>query len=155
MKNLFIFLILFFSYIQCQNTYVSIAEQLIINLAISKQNVYGNPSNIVWNVLNFFLKKKGNSSSAYVDCSGFSNSLLKYTYSWSTTNLKNMWGSTNPSASKYHENIINQKYFQRITQISQIQRGDFIASIFFSLQSNLLSCRWLTNRTRYDSQITA
>ncbi len=99
------------------------AQTLVSNLQISKKNVYGsNPSYILWN---------GTASEARTVCATFATLLLKRTYSYTDTYFSNWFGSSSPNAADYHDTIKLQKGFQRITNVSQIQPGDFLAIKYY------------------------
>lgn len=99
------------------------ANQLVNNLIVSKKNVYGtDPSSIVWN---------GTNSEARTVCATFVTLLLQHSYNWTPTTFSNWMGSNSPNAALYHDTIVAQNGFTRITNIANIQAGDILAVKYF------------------------
>lgn len=98
------------------------ANTLISNLqATGLRNEYDNtsePSYVVWDTA---------TAEAYTNCSTFATELLKHTYGWSSTYIRNWMGTSVPNAALYHDTIWAQDRFTLIQNASQIQAGDFIA----------------------------
>lgn len=61
------------------------------------------------------------------DCSGLLTGLLKKSYGYSSTFMKNWTGKSDPFASNYYNEVVTQDRFLRITNVNQIMQGDVIA----------------------------
>ncbi len=116
--------------------YLGVAEGLVLDLVQEEiatpppavwPNVYGSPAFINWN---------GTKSTARTECSTFVTQLWEHTYNWAPSHFTSWMGTNNPIAAVYHDTILNQKGFQRVPLISQIQPGDVIAIVYYpELQS--------------------
>lgn len=116
--------------LRAQPQHLSDAENLVIGLLQSEQtapagtwpNFYGSPAVIHWD---------GAQSSARTECSTFLTLLLEHSYGWSSTNFWTWMGSTLPDAARYHDNIVRQNGFQRLTKVNQILPGDVLAIVYY------------------------
>ncbi len=98
------------------------AENLIKNITPAN-NVYGtNPSYVYWANVNGARTYENRTQ-----CSPFVTHILKQAYSWTDNDFKTWFGSTNPSAAKYHDAIAAQNGFSLIQNINDIRSGDIIA----------------------------
>lgn len=71
-----------------------------------------------------------NGASSYAcstDCSGLLTGLLKQSYGYSATYIKNWTGKSDPYASNYYNEIVTQDRFIRVQNVAQITQGDIIA----------------------------
>ncbi len=72
----------------------------------------------------------------HTDCSGFVDLLLQYSYGYDKDQFKKWFSSTRPTAKRYHDAIEEQKGFQLIPHVQDMQPGDFLAVKYLSRTDN-------------------
>ena len=93
------------------------------------QNV--DPANNVYGTSPTYLTWPGvNGATAYTnrtECSSFATRVFKQAYGWSDTDFKTWFGSSSPTAAKYHDAIVAGNQFVAVPLVSDLQSGDIIA----------------------------
>lgn len=103
-------------------THANYAEKLI-TFVQAANNVYdSNPTIVTWAGVNGATIYQNRST-----CSPFVTRTIKTAYSISDTTYKNWFGSSSPSSSEYHDAILAQNHFLRVSTPEGIQRGDLIS----------------------------
>src|SRR5262245_59009779 len=70
------------------------------------------------------------------DCSGFADALLTYSYRYDADQFRKWFGSSRPSARRYHDAIEQQKGFRRIEHLQDVLPGDFLAVKYLKRKDN-------------------
>lgn len=67
---------------------------------------------------------------SHADCSGFLGALLMHSYGFSWDDFKKWFGSSRPTARRYHDTIAKRIGFNQVMQVRDIHPGDIIAVKF-------------------------
>lgn len=67
---------------------------------------------------------------SFTDCSGLLTALLRQTYDLTDNEFKSWLGTKDPRASTYYSATINERGFNRITNINNVQSGDVISAYY-------------------------
>jgi hypothetical protein len=70
------------------------------------------------------------------DCSGFADALLTYSYGCDADQFRKWFGSSRPSARRYHDAIDHQKGFRHIEHVQEVLPGDFLAVKYLNRKDN-------------------
>ncbi len=70
------------------------------------------------------------------DCSGFADALLTHCYGYDADQFRKWFGSSRPSARRYHDAIEQQKGFRRIQRVQDVLPGDFLAVKYLNRKDN-------------------
>ena len=73
---------------------------------------------------------------SHTDCSGFIDALLGQAYGFDKDQLKQWFGSSRPTARRYHDAIDEGNGFKKIEHVQDIQPGDLLAVKYFNNKSN-------------------
>ena len=73
--------------------------------------------------------------SSRADCAGYVTRSMMKAFGFTADDFKAWTGSTGPSSARYHDNIVAQNNFQRISVASQVRRGDILASKYIDKTS--------------------
>jgi hypothetical protein len=73
---------------------------------------------------------------SHTDCSGFIDALLAQAYGFDKEQLKQWFGSSRPTARRYHDAIEEGNGFQKIEHVPDIQPGDLLAVKYFNNKAN-------------------
>jgi hypothetical protein len=66
------------------------------------------------------------------DCSSFITKVMQQAYGWTSTYFKTWTGSSSPTAARYHDTIVAQNRFVRITSIADVAPGDLLAARYLT-----------------------
>lgn len=66
------------------------------------------------------------------DCSSFITKVMQQAYGWTSTYFKTWTGSSSPTAARYHDTIVAQNRFVRITSIADVAPGDLLAAKYLT-----------------------
>ena len=76
------------------------------------------------------------SCQSHADCSGFLDALLMHSYGYSRDDFKRWFDSHRPSARRYHDAIVEQRGFQQIEHLAEVQPGDVLAVKYLHRSDN-------------------
>lgn len=73
---------------------------------------------------------------SHTDCSGFVDALLMHSYGYSRENFKRWFGSSRPTAHRYHDAIAQGTGFVSVSHVRNIRPGDLLAVKYPAGKSN-------------------
>ncbi len=98
-------------------------SMLLVNNVTPTNNVYVNGvGSVTWSGQNGATNYTCNT-----DCSGYFNRLLTQTYGYTTAYYQTWTGVNRPLAKHYYNEIVTGDHFTAISNVAQIQKGDFVA----------------------------
>ncbi len=104
------------------NDHLLWAEAVASNVQ-PENNEYGsNPSVITWPGIN-----GATAYSNHTKCATFLTQVFKQAYGWNNSYLSATFGSTSPTAAKYHDLIETHPSFEQLYSVYDIQAGDILA----------------------------
>jgi hypothetical protein len=106
--------------------HVQSAEQLVRALDLAHTNYEHGAGNIVWSGI----------VESHTDCSGFIDLLLAHDDGYTPDDFKRWFGSRRPTASRYHDAIVEGRGFIALATIAELRAGDVIAIKYFTRKDN-------------------
>ncbi|WP_199789420.1 hypothetical protein [Sorangium cellulosum] len=107
------------------------AEDLVFNLAPDNNEYNSSPSLITWAGVSGARRYTNRTQ-----CATFLTELLKRSYGFTTSSLYDWLGSTSPSAAVYHDAIVAEDGFERITSLTHARAGDILTILYPASESS-------------------
>jgi hypothetical protein len=101
------------------------AQQLVADLSQANNSYGRSPLVVQWKGVDGASISRNHS-----DCSSLITALWRRAYGLDAVELRRWLGRANPQAKHYHAAITQANRFQRILQVSAIQPGDLLASLY-------------------------
>ena len=107
-------------------SHLAAAEELVSRLDLANTNYEHGQGTIIWAA----------TAESHTDCSGFIDHLLMHCYKYDAAAFKQWFGSSRPTAARYHEAIIEGKGFVRLQRVQDLRPGDLIAVKYLQRKDN-------------------
>ncbi len=101
---------------------VAWAEELVQNITPDHNTYDASPTYIYWAGVNGAVDYENRTQ-----CSSFLTNLLKQSYGWDNSTFKAWFGSTSPTAAKYHDAIQAQNGFTLLANVQDLTMGAILA----------------------------